>query len=221
MRSKRLKERKRSKKRLSVVGSVVLALACPSCVSDRSAAANEVDAQQRVHGWMEALPMPPAPAAAGAPSARDPLLGILFGRWEVTGRIEGKPATLLMVNGWKPDGTTLNVNLLSLARAANGQPVFLVAAEISLDPDGKHYSAVWHESVGGVGRELTGKAEKEDDRDRIGFTLKAADGSGSNPWIELDASDDTWTLYIDDVRNGWTERFASLSLRRTAPPVAP
>lgn len=204
-------------KRWLAAAACVLLLTCPACTTDRRAAAREVDAQQRIHGWMEALPMPPDPSASPIPpSTRDPLLSVLAGRWEVTGRLDGRPANLDLVANWMEREIPLNVSIVSRAQMANLQPDYTVVAKFAPGADGKSFSAVWDETVGGVRRHLSGQGEKDEDRDRIAFTLTNADGSGLSFYFELDASDDSWTLYIDDKRKGWTERFASLQLHRSA-----
>lgn len=161
--------------------------------------------------------MPPDPSASPIPpSARDPLLSVLAGRWQVTGQLDGRPANLDLVANWREREPPLHVSIVSRARMANLQPDYGVIAEFTLAADGKSLSAVWDETVGGVRRHLSGLGEKDEQRDRIAFTLTSADGSGLSFYFELDASDNSWTLYIDDKRNGWTERFASLQLHRSS-----
>lgn len=188
--------------------------ACSACSSDRDSARYEADAQQRMHGWMEALPMPPAPAADQTTRThRDPLLDRLSGKWAVSGQLDGKSVKLDLTAGWTANADPLHLRLVSREKSGAGVPIYEATADLLPNPSGRDYHGDIAERHGSATGRWRGTGLL-DDRDRISFQLFEDRRDPICLTLSLDASEDEWGLVVDDLRGGWTERVATLVMRR-------
>lgn len=193
------------------VGKVVMAIIAVATIMAASTAALAGAApfvgrdQQRTHRVH-------APRSV-RPNISDPYLKRLAGTWIVTGQLDSKPMTLALSANWPTsDRNALRLRLVSQQTDASGRPIYSASANLRRGRLAGKYNMTWNETFRGVQRSLTGGGEA-DERDQLYFGLTTRNGEGLTILLRLADVDDK-DLVIDDKRNGWTERFATLVLKR-------
>jgi hypothetical protein len=148
--------------------------------------------------------------------ASDPvkLLDRLAGNWILQGTIAGKQTTHDVHAAWILRREYLQLHEVSREKNASGDPAYEAVILISWDPKANQYSCLWLDSTegGALSSHVTCRAIPAADAIPFVFTISATDSIHTT--FSYRGETDTWQWVIDNLADGKTSRFATLSLSR-------
>lgn len=140
------------------------------------------------------------------------LLDHLAGHWVLKGAMGGKQTTHYVDADWVLNREYLRLHEVSDAKKPNGDPAYEAIIFISWNAKPQEYKCLWLDNTSGAG--LSNPiARAKPQQHAIPFVWVLSQ-SELHTTFTYDASSDTWTWTIDDVKDGKADRFADVRLTR-------
>lgn len=159
----------------------------------------------------QALRTSPLDEAARNASRSDAMLGRLVGNWLLTGTIAGQSAVHDVDAAWTLQRKYVRINEVSRERGDDGLPAYEATILIGWLDD--HYVCFWFDNTEVASGDVTCRAAESSDS--IPFEFRDAEGALilTNTFT-YDRADDTWRWKLDNIRDGASETFGDVILRR-------
>jgi hypothetical protein len=140
-------------------------------------------------------------ARADPPPALDEYLGLLAGRWDLTGTLLGKPVRYDGEGHWVLENGWLRLSLLD----AGNPPAYRAEVYLGFDARAGDYIVHWLDQFGAAGARVIGSGKRDGQKLLVIFPYAegafrdtfdlAADGSGGTLLIESQHKDGHWTTF--------------------------
>lgn len=153
---------------------------------------------------------PPGETAANA-SRSEAMLSRLVGRWLLTGTIAGETAVHDVDAEWTLQRNYVRINEVSREQGDNGLPAYEATILIGWLDD--HYVCFWFDITEVASGDVTCRAAESPNS--LPFEFRDAAGTLilTNTFTYDDAND-TWRWQLDNVKDGASETFGDVTLRR-------
>lgn len=143
---------------------------------------------------------------------RDPLVEQLAGRWVIEGVIDGQHVVHDVDARWVNAHQYLRLHEVSRERTKSGAAAYEATVYIGWNAPTDTYGVVWLDDFGGLNTQSVGSAPKSDRQ--LAFVFQNHDGSRTLTTMTREPARGGWRWTIDVARDGKTESFADVRLRR-------
>ncbi len=155
-----------------------------------------------------------ASPAQSQPAAPLALLDHLAGKWVLQGTIAGKQTTHDVEASWVLRREYLRLHEVSREKEAGGQPAYEAIIFISWDPKANQYTCLWLDSTAGGGLSADTTCRATPAEHSIPFIFAGAGSDQIHTIFDYDKTSDSWQWLIDNIDDGRTKRFATVTLTR-------
>lgn len=156
-------------------------------------------------------------SSAAQNASNDPtsLLDHLAGDWVLKGTIDGRQTTHDVQAHWILRHEYLQLHEVSREKDPNGHPAYEAIILVSFDPKADQYACLWLDSTSGgaLTSHITCRATPA--VDAIPFIFAISPSESLHTTFTYLGATDKWQWIIDDIKNGKSDRFATVELSRS------
>jgi len=140
------------------------------------------------------------------------LLDHLAGNWVMEGTLGGKPSTHDVTAEWILNHEYLRFHEVSREKNKDHRPAYEAIVILTWDNKADEYRCLWLDTTAGGGLSVPTARAKRDGQS-IPFVFPPPYDS-LHTTFKYENQADRWQLTIDDVKDGKTDRFGNLTLKR-------
>jgi hypothetical protein len=166
------------------------------------------------------------PVAAVQQSAADvanALMDHLAGRWTMNGTLGGKQTTHDADARWVLNREYVEFHEVSRERRADGTPSYEAILFLGWHPTTSEFMCLFLDNTigGGLSPEGIARGKRSGNAISVAFACRSgecppglSEHESLHTTFDYQPSTDTWRLTIDDVKDGKTDRFGDMTLKR-------